>query len=330
MKVSVVVCTRNGDEFLGRQLNSLLAQTRLPDEVIVSDDESSDASVAIAEAFVAVAKARGIHVEVHRNVPALGVSANFEQTCRRATGDVIFLADQDDAWHAGKVARLIEVLDTRGLMLVATDARIIDSHDLVNGETLFGRLHLNVHERAQLVLGDLRHVILYRTAFTGATTAFRRELLNYALPFPAGVVHDEWLAHVAWLVGDAALLEECWMDYRLHSRNTIGLDPPPLDAAGNTAGGRLKAHLERIVSRTGPLVTRFAEIHPACLDKSRLQLRKRQQALALARSGYSQALCSRACAVYANWRQGLYSVEERPARTAVLDLFRHTGGANPS
>ena len=225
MRVSVVVCTRNGDAFVAEQLASVLAQTRLPSEIIISDDGSEDKTRVILRAFSEKAQEAGVDCHLIENPVPLGVTQNFEAACARATGDVIFLADQDDRWHPEKIERLLSELADSDVLLVATNARIVTGDGEATGETLFDRLGMADCELKQLAAGQLSHLLLYRTALTGATFAFKRSLLGRAVPFDETLVHDEWLVQVAWLVGNVRVILEPTMDYRLHAANTIGLDP---------------------------------------------------------------------------------------------------------
>ena len=103
MKISIALCTYNGEKFLREQLDSFSVQTRLPDEVVVGDDCSTDRTVEILEEW---AKTAPFRVEIVRNPQNLGYEKNFEQTMLRCTGDVIFPSDQDDVWLPEKLSRL--------------------------------------------------------------------------------------------------------------------------------------------------------------------------------------------------------------------------------
>ncbi|QYR52721.1 glycosyltransferase family 2 protein [Lysobacter soyae] len=323
MQTSVVVCTHNGEAFLREQLDSILRQTRPPSEIIISDDGSTDSSVSIIEAFATKAQAAGIACQVVANVRALGVTGNFESACQRANGEVIFLADQDDVWHTDKVDRLLKVLAQNEVVLVSSNAEIIDAAGQKTNETLFSRLRISPAELSLLRNGDLSNLILYRTAFTGATFAFKKSLLKHALPFDRKLVHDEWLVQVAWVVGEVRTVQESLMDYRLHASNTIGLDAPAVESIDDTFGARLGSHLQRIIGKLTPLVERFENSADGVTNAKRLLLRRKQLELALARGRYPKSLPRRLHAVFNNWKSKLYAVEPSPMRTAMLDIFRN-------
>src|ERR1019366_197610 len=96
-RISVALCTYNGERFLSQQLASIGKQTRLPDELVVCDDSSTDRTVAIVREFAASVS---FPVRVFENQRNLGSAANFERAIRLCDGDLIALSDQDDIWYA--------------------------------------------------------------------------------------------------------------------------------------------------------------------------------------------------------------------------------------
>lgn len=127
MRISIVLCTYNGESFLREQLDSLLAQTRQPDEIVIADDASTDATWTILQGFARQASDAGIAVDLQRNPANLGYVENFTAALRRATGDLVFLSNQDDVWHPDKLRRMAEEFRQRPeLGLLHTDARLVD------------------------------------------------------------------------------------------------------------------------------------------------------------------------------------------------------------
>jgi len=224
MRCSVVLCTYNGDRFLPDQLGSLLAQTRLPDEIIACDDASSDNSLMQLDAFARHMGERGVSVHVHRRDDNLGYVRNFSDALTRANGDVVFLCDQDDVWQADKLERMTAEFARRpALQLLHTDADLIDAEGCPLGHTLFDALEFSASERQAERNGRAFEVLLGRNTVTGATTAFRRALIERALPVPDSWIHDEWLAICAALYGEVDYLEWPSIGYRQHADNQIGI-----------------------------------------------------------------------------------------------------------
>ena len=107
-RISVAMATFDGGRFVDEQLRSIAEQTRPPDELVVCDDESSDDT---AERLDRVASESDFEVHVHRNAQRLTTSRNFEMAVSLCTGDIVFLADQDDVWMPEKVEALCALLD---------------------------------------------------------------------------------------------------------------------------------------------------------------------------------------------------------------------------
>jgi glycosyltransferase involved in cell wall biosynthesis len=180
--ISVCLASYNGARYIGEQLRSILDQLGPGDEVVVSDDASTDDTVAVVRA---VGDAR---IRVFENSTNLGYTRNFENALRQARGDLIFLADQDDVWLDGKVSTLERALRTADF--VVSDARVVDG-DLNELHASHGRLH---HARTGFWAN------FSATRYIGACMAFRRDVLTRALPFPSNAAlcaHDYWLAIVA-------------------------------------------------------------------------------------------------------------------------------------
>jgi glycosyltransferase involved in cell wall biosynthesis len=199
--ISVCLATYNGARHVLAQLQSILPQLSLDDELIVSDDGSTDATREIVRGM-------GDSRIVLVDGPRAGVVRNFEHALRQARGDVIFLCDQDDIWLPGKVQRVMQALG--GSDLVVTDCRVVDDalHEL---HPSFFRLN---GSRA----GLLRNLV--KNGYLGCCMAIRRTVLEAALPFPEGIaMHDWWIGLVAERTGRVRFLDEVLSLYRRHGNN---------------------------------------------------------------------------------------------------------------
>lgn len=205
MRVSVALATYNGGRYLGEQLASLLAQTRLPDELVVGDDGSSDDTLALLEDFAARAP---FPVRITRNPANLGHAANFVATMRRCEGAVVFPCDQDDVWHPGKIVRMLDFLSGNpGLWLAAHDAALVDAEGRPLGLTMGGQVDAVSGLRASLGI------------VAGCCMAIDRRLLALLDGNPRLRQHDAWLAEAARLLGLRGYLPEPLIDYRRHGGN---------------------------------------------------------------------------------------------------------------
>lgn len=223
MTVSVAMCTRNGESFIAEQVDSVLNQTRPIDELVVSDDDSDDRTVATIERIVA-ARAPGLTLSILRNRPALGVVENFQQAIAACSGDLVVLSDQDDRWAPDRVERAAALFErSEDLLLTHSNARLIDDTGRVLPGTLFQSLRVSPWERERVRRGTAIDVLVRRNIVTGATTMFRRTLAAAALPVPEGWLHDEWLGIMAAVHGRIGIVPGTPIDYRQHASNQIGV-----------------------------------------------------------------------------------------------------------
>lgn len=224
MRISVALCTYNGEKYLPQQLDSLLRQERVPDQIVIRDDVSGDGTWRLLEAFVSQAHECGIEVDLRRNENNLGYVRNFEQAIAAANGELVFLCDQDDVWHADKICRMEEEFERRHrLVLLHTDARLVDGNDTDLGYGLFDAIGMTPMEFADEHAGRAFEVLLRRNTVTGATVAVRSDVLKNVPPAPDGWVHDEWLAMALGLAGEVDCLQWKSIDYRQHGSNQIGV-----------------------------------------------------------------------------------------------------------
>lgn len=224
LPVSVALCTRNGARYLPAQVHSICAQVPPPQQVVLSDDASTDDSVEVVHDTLARCGGAGaIELTVRVNNPPLGVTRNFEQAIRHCRHELIALSDQDDVWYAGRLARMAARFEAQPeLLLLHSDARMVDAQLHPLGQTLFEALEMRPRELAAIQSGRAFQALLRRNLATGATTMFRRNLLSIALPFSSEWLHDEWLAALAAATGRMDVLPEPLIDYRQHGANQVG------------------------------------------------------------------------------------------------------------
>lgn len=203
-RVAIAMATFNGREFIGEQLGSFVEQSRLPDELVVCDDGSTDGTLEVLEAF---ARTAPFEVRVFANETRLGYALNFDRALALAEGDVVFLSDQDDVWLPAKIQRVLEEFERRPAAGLVVHDCIIADRDLE---------HAGVTE-----LGHLERMGGSRDAFvSGCCTAVRSDLLHVVLPVPPdGAGHDSWLHLCARLLGMRCVLPEPLSYYRRHGQN---------------------------------------------------------------------------------------------------------------
>ncbi|MBV8780348.1 MAG: glycosyltransferase family 2 protein [Phycisphaerae bacterium] len=218
-RVSIALCTLNGERYLPEQLDSYEKQTHLPDELIICDDGSNDRTRDIIASFASRAP---FEVRCAANERSLGVVANFEHAISSCTGDLIFLSDQDDFWLPDKIARMLEAFENRpSIGLVVADATVADASLNPLGYTHWEGMRFNRRLQRQ-TCADPLGAMMKMCIFSGATMAFRAKLRPMLLPFPTGWLHDRWIATAIASVAGIELIQTPLTLYRQHATNAIG------------------------------------------------------------------------------------------------------------
>jgi glycosyltransferase involved in cell wall biosynthesis len=220
MSLCVAMCTYNGEAYVREQLTSIANQTRLPERMVIVDDCSRDDTVNVLHDFAGFAP---FPVDIVVNAANLGYVKNFDKAISLCTGDIILLADQDDVWKPGKLARIERFfIENPQVDAVFSDAELADErlHPFPYG--LWDSIEFGAWERRLVEAGEALRVLLRRNVVTGATMAFRSELRNRLLPIPTVWVHDEWLAIMIAATGNIRFCPEKLIFYRQHGANQIG------------------------------------------------------------------------------------------------------------
>ena len=210
LTTSVAMTTYNSAKYLGAQLNSILKQTVLPDEIVICDDGSSDNTAQIVEQYTGNGKVP-IHYWV--NEKNLGVTRNFEQCYLKCKGDIIFSCDADDIWLENKIATMVSQFDDDQVVLVYSDAVVVDQDENV----LIESLNSTWDKRADK--DNTEEFLLMLTTRVGQPNgmqlAFRRSILEECCPFYGGF--DSWLTMNALLLGRVVCVPEVLVKWRRHT-----------------------------------------------------------------------------------------------------------------
>jgi len=241
---SIALCTFNGQRYLPAQLDSFLAQTRPPDELIVCDDGSTDDTPRLVEGFAARAP---FPVRFHRNAVNLGVVQNFGQAIDRCQGDWIFLSDQDDLWMPEKLARFDEAM--RGdpeRRFWASDCDLVDAQGQGTGHRLWRTGMFPPSLRSRYLECDPFGVQLPANRICGATCALHASLKPLILPIVGNryCLHDYWITLVAAATVPVGLIDEPLIRYRQHGGQQVGAKPLTLRAQIALARRRNQAYFE--------------------------------------------------------------------------------------
>jgi hypothetical protein len=221
----VALCSWNGEQFIDEQLESLAWQMRVPDELIICDDASSDSTIAKLQRFAAKAS---FTVRIQRNTERFGVARNFEQAISLCTGELILLADQDDVWRPEKITRIVQAFEhDPEIDCIFTDAELIDQVGKSMRKGLWRTIGFDLAEQAMVRMGRALDVLSVHNVATGATMAFHRRILPSVLPFPrmTGLLHDRWIAISVAATGRLDCIKEPLILYRQHRGQHLGAGP---------------------------------------------------------------------------------------------------------
>ena len=197
---SVCMATYNGERFIVEQLNSILKQIRQEDEVVITDDGSTDRTVELI---------RNIHDPRIRLLTGNDFKdpiKNFQHGLEHCKGEYIFLSDQDDVWMDHKYSTMLEKL--KDYDLVISDSQIVDEQ--------LNILHPSFFSYFKSGKGVLKNML--KSSYYGSCMAFNRKVLVSSLPFPdtKEIGHDLWLGLVAELRYSVLFYKESLVKYRRH------------------------------------------------------------------------------------------------------------------
>jgi glycosyltransferase involved in cell wall biosynthesis len=202
MKISVCMASYNGEKYIRQQIDSILPQLGESDELIISDDSSTDDTISVVKSI------NDNRIKLIKDQKFKSPVSNFENAIKNATGDFIFLCDQDDIWQPNKVESVLPFL--KQYDLVVSDCKIVDGDLNIIEDSFFKKMHSST--------GFWKNFVKNR--YLGCCMAFRKEVLDNALPFPPQIaMHDIWLGLCAELFGHPFFLNEPLVLYRRHGNN---------------------------------------------------------------------------------------------------------------
>ena len=222
MKISVAMCTYNGEKYIKKQIESILNQSLAIDEIVICDDGSNDKTIEIIEQFQLE---NPKIISLQKNQVNLGSNKNFEKAISICDGDYIFLSDQDDIWKKDKVKKIIQYFyENESLEAIFTNGELInDKNEKFTEISLWDSVSFMEDQLKNL--NDLYlHLIFKSNMVTGATLCIKKEIKNLILPFPdiKNLHHDEWIAVIIASRKKIGYLKEELISYRLHSEQQIG------------------------------------------------------------------------------------------------------------
>lgn len=211
MKVSVAMATYNGEKYIEQQIDSILLQLGSDDELIISDDHSSDQTIAIIERYIKNDR----RVKLFMNEES-GVTSNFENAIKRTQNDIIFLSDQDDVWKPEKVSTVKAYYEKNpNVQMIMSDITVVDNQLNTTIDSFY--------EFRGSRAGVLKNIV--KNSYIGCAMSFRKELKKKILPIPRNVpMHDMWIGLVADMNKSALLIPEKLIYYRRHDATVTSVE----------------------------------------------------------------------------------------------------------
>lgn len=225
--ITVCICTYNGEKYLSKQLRSIVNQTLLPDEIVVSDDCSTDNTLNIIREFEN--NYVNIKWKIVINGKRLGYARNFINALKLSNGDYIFLSDQDDIWDNEKIYKMIRQISNHSRIgILFSSYKCIDQYDnpidfkyRVNNSIVF-----NIVSKLCLIQQYSYESFVKSMNIAGMSMCIRKQIIDEFLNLDLNSLkfHDLYLAFFASVKGKLYYYNKALVKYRMHENNAIGLN----------------------------------------------------------------------------------------------------------
>ena len=206
IRISVAMATYNGEKYLKEQLESILVNLKENDELIISDDGSTDGTREIIYKYLE----NDNRIKLFDG-PKNGVKQNFANAINKCSGEYIFLADQDDIWYDNKVEEVLNVFKAEmDVTLVVHNCKIVNEK--------LEELDKNFFEYRKSGIGIFKNIL--KNTYIGCCMAFKKEMKNNILPIPKDIeMHDQWIGILNEKYGNSFFLNKELLMYRRHENN---------------------------------------------------------------------------------------------------------------
>ena len=215
--VSVVLSTYNGARYLREQLDSLLAQTRLPDRIVICDDCSTDDTPDIARGYIAAHSDSPVKFDFSVNERNVGWKANFRKMIVRSEADYVFPCDQDDIWEPGKIAQMLEIMEARPEvdLLACSVAPFYEDGAQRTDAASYQAAEEDCRIEPEAFAPDFMYILR-----PGCSYCVRGGFIQRIVPYwKESYPHDATLWRLAVIEGGAAVLNERLVRFRRHAGN---------------------------------------------------------------------------------------------------------------
>lgn len=206
--ISVAMATFNGEKYIKEQLESILIQLNDNDEIIISDDGSTDNTIKIINSF------NDKRIKII-NGPKMGVKQNFANAIKHCSGKYIFLSDQDDIWCNNKLNTILNTFNTTNTNCIIHDCIVFNN---IDNSILYDSFFKLRNSKK----GIIKNII--KNSYIGCCMAFDSSLKKYILPIPDDIyMHDQWIGLQAEKHGSVMFIQDKLIKYRRHEGNTTSM-----------------------------------------------------------------------------------------------------------
>lgn len=224
--ISVVMTTYNGEKYILEQLNSVLNQTVIPNQLIIADDCSKDKTKEIVNEYIKFVDSN-IDIVFFSNSINQGYIKNFRKAILKATGDYIFLCDQDDIWERNKIEITINEMRKRKKDVACTGFRLVDAQgqEIINTNIYRSDPVSGYEKWSNKVYEVTLSRLIWGNFSPGCTYCFSHNVMEiYKKLTNVEISHDFQIILIGACLDSAIFIDKPLSSYRLHSSNTIGMN----------------------------------------------------------------------------------------------------------
>lgn len=294
--IDILLATYNGEEFIDKQIKSLLTQDRdnLGEELrlLIRDDGSTDNTLDIIRKRVEYYKAKRenpMYVRIIEGASNTGSPAgNFMKLLGHSKAEYVMFCDQDDMWYRRKTEATFACMKKQEEkygkstpILVHTDLSLMDAE----GRKIAG----SFFEYQKLPKEDTLNNLLIQNTVTGCTMMLNKaaaDLLRKAPVSEMELMHDHYAAVLVAATGKVVLLDEPLIRYRQHEGNVVGAH-----AAGSTSEyknrinlgrGKFLQDMDKSYRQVGYIIKRYGKEIEEAKGRETLEMMKEYSDLILA------------------------------------------------
>lgn len=202
--ISVAMASYNGEKYIKEQIDSIIMQLNKNDEIIISDDGSTDATIKIINSY------NDSRIKLIKG-PRQGIKQNFANAIKNCNGKYIFLSDQDDIWDSKKIITVLDAFKNYKCSCVMHDCEVFDS----NSNKIIYNSFFKLRKSKK---GIIKNII--KNSYIGCCMAFDSNIKNKILPIPKKIyMHDQWIGLISEKNNGSIFINNKLLKYRRHNNN---------------------------------------------------------------------------------------------------------------